>query len=164
MTVVHQPGFSSDLSKLWKVLKATLLSSGRLSVIVPGSRCLHTSGSASWPGQDWAFPLPSWRWLTLTSVIIVVGFMNRATEVLKERKGSRGYQGWTDWMPHAHWYGISPPLPAWPSWATPRVWCVPVCLLTLLLHSPSSYLLWTPRVTLPRALVAPNHAVLLHVK
>ncbi|CAO2608201.1 hypothetical protein LEMLEM_LOCUS13700 [Lemmus lemmus] len=29
--------------------------------------------------------------------------MNRATEVLKERKGSRGYQGWTDWMPHAHW-------------------------------------------------------------
>lgn len=52
--------------------------------------------------------LHSWRWLTLTSVT-VVGFMNRATEVLKERKGSRGYQGWTDWMPHAHWYGISLP-------------------------------------------------------
>lgn len=54
-----------------------------------------------------AFPLPRWRCLTSTSVIVVIGFMNRATEVLKERKGSRGYQGWTDWMPHAHWYGIS---------------------------------------------------------
>lgn len=35
--------------------------------------------------------------------------MNRDTEVLKERKGSRGYQGWTDWMPRAHWYGITLP-------------------------------------------------------
>lgn len=52
---------------------------------------------------------PSWRWLTWTSVIIMVDFVNRATEVLKEKKGSRGYQGWTDWMPHAHWYGISLP-------------------------------------------------------
>lgn len=34
-----------------------------------------------------------------------------------------------------------PPLPAWPKWATPRVWCVPVCLLILLLHSPSACLL-----------------------
>lgn len=43
----------------------------------------------------------------MTSIIIVVGFVNRDTEVLKERKGSRGYQGWTDWMPRAHWYGIT---------------------------------------------------------
>lgn len=39
----------------------------------------------------------------------MVGFVNRDTEVLKERKGSRGYQGWTDWMPRAHWYGITLP-------------------------------------------------------
>lgn len=45
----------------------------------------------------------------MTSIIIVVGFVNRDTEVLKERKGSRGYPGWTDWMPHAHWYGIALP-------------------------------------------------------
>lgn len=31
-----------------------------------------------------------------------------------------------------------PPLPAWPVWATPRVQRVPVCLLILLLCSPSS--------------------------
>lgn len=58
-----------------------------------------------------ASPAMPWGWLALTEITIVVDFINRVSEVLKARRVSRGYPGWTAWMPHAHWYGL-PSLPA----------------------------------------------------
>lgn len=53
-----------------------------------------------------ASPPVTWRCLALTEITIVVDFINRVSEVLKARRVSRGYLGWTAWMPHAHWYGV----------------------------------------------------------
>lgn len=58
------------------------------------------------PVQDCACPPVPWRWLASTEITIVVDFINRVSEVLKARRVSRGYPGWTGWMPHAHWYGV----------------------------------------------------------
>lgn len=58
------------------------------------------------PVQDRACPPVPWRWLASTEITIVVDFINRVSEVLKARRVSRGYLGWTGWMPHAHWYGV----------------------------------------------------------
>lgn len=66
-----------------------------------------------------ASPPGTWRCLALTEITIVVDFMNRVSEVLKARRVSRGYLGWTAWMPHAHWYGV------------PSLSCMLVCFLPL---------------------------------
>lgn len=58
------------------------------------------------PSRDLVSPPGTWSWLALTEITIVVDFMNRVSEVLKARRVSRGYLGWTAWMPHAHWYGV----------------------------------------------------------
>lgn len=49
--------------------------------------------------------------------------MNRVSEVLKARRVSRGYLGWTGWMPRAHWYGV------------PSLSCMVVCFFALVVLS-----------------------------
>lgn len=73
-------------------------------------------------------PPGSWSWLALTEITIVVDFMNRVSEVLKARRVSRGYLGWTAWMPHAHWYGV------------PSLSCMLVCFLAL------GAIFWCPQI------------------
>lgn len=67
-----------------------------------------------------ASPPVTRRWPASTEITIVVDFTNRVSEVLKARRVSRGYLGWTAWMPHAHWYGV------------PSLSCMLVCFLLYL--------------------------------
>lgn len=77
---------------------------------------------ATVPVRNLVSPPMTWRWLALTEIMIVVDFINRVSEVLKARRVSRGYLGWTAWMPHAHWYGV------------PSLSYMPVCFLYLGCH------------------------------
>lgn len=79
------------------------------------------------PSRDLASPPGTRSWLALTEITIVVDFINRVSEVLKARRVSRGYLGWTAWMPHAHWYGV------------PSLSCMLVCFLAF------GAVFWAPR-------------------
>lgn len=98
---------------------------------------LYSGCAAECPGTvpvgDSASPPVTWRWLALTEITIVVDFINRVSEVLKARRVSRGYLGWTAWMPHAHWYGV------------PSLSCMLVCFLYL-----GCYFLIPPKSRMPQ--------------
>lgn len=84
------------------------------------------------PSRHSASPAGACSCLALTEITIVVDFTNRACEVLKARRVSRGYLGWTAWMPHAHWYGV------------PSLSCMLVCFwpLAAISDPPNSCMPW----------------------